>query len=72
MYVYADDGILSLTWAEHLQWYFDTLMYIFDLVVLRTNVYKTVSMAFQPCHTLGGDFLEAYMIRVMDEGHNYW
>ena len=39
---------------------------------LRTNVAKTVSMAFQPCRALGGHSADEYGLCMTGEGHTYW
>ena len=43
-YLYADDGLVTLTQPERLQREFDVLTGLFDWVSLRTNKRNTVSM----------------------------
>ena len=43
-YLYADDGLVTLTQPERLQRAFDVLTGLFDWVSLRTNKRNTVSM----------------------------
>ena len=51
-YFYADNRLLVLTLTTRLQRAFDTLTELFECVGLRTNVAKTVSTAYHPCHAL--------------------
>ena len=52
-YLYADYGLLTSTSLERLQQSFDTLTELFDRLVLRTNVSKTISIYCQNCRALG-------------------
>ena len=70
-YLYADDGLLNLTWVARLQCAFKTLTEIFVRVGLYKNIAKTVIMDYPPCRALGGHSAEAYCIRMMGEGHTY-
>jgi Reverse transcriptase (RNA-dependent DNA polymerase) len=52
---YADDGLISGQYLQHVQTYINTLVYLFTLVGLMTNVTKTktlVGRAQIPNHTL--------------------
>ena len=63
-YFYTDGGLIASTRETHLQRDFDTLADLFDRVGLQNNVTKMVSMACQPCCTLGGRLVEAYGLRM--------
>ena len=65
---YAYTGLLALTQKTRLRRVFDTLIYLFDYIGLHTNVDKTVSLASQPCHWLGGHSEEAYGVWMRREG----
>ena len=54
-----------------LQQAFTTLTELFDRTGLHKNVAKTVSMTYQPYRELWGDSVEAYGIKMMEEGNNY-
>ena len=71
VYLYSDNRIIALTRSTRLQQDFDTLIYIFDLVGLRTNLLKTVRMACRSCCALGGQSAEAYGIQ-MTGGGSFW
>ena len=71
-YFYADNGLASLTQPERLQRAFEVLTVLFKRVVLRTNTWKTVGMACQPCHTPGRMSVEAYERRTAGTGTTFW
>ena len=48
---YANDVSVASPKSARLQGAFDALTGLFDLVDLRTNKGKTVSMTCRPCHT---------------------
>ena len=50
---YADNGMVASSDPRWLQWASDTLVSLFERVVLRTNFGKTVSMVFRPCQAVG-------------------
>ena len=69
---YADDGMVGATDPEWLQGAFSALVAIFDRVGLQTNVYKTVSMACQPCRAGSGNrTAEGYRRRITGEGETF-
>ena len=37
---------------------------MFDWIGLHTNIGKTVIMVFQPCHAIGGHFMDPYGLRM--------
>ena len=57
---YSDDGMVASSNPRWLQWIFDTLVSIFERVVLRTNVGKTVSMVCHTCQAAGTQLEAAY------------
>ena len=70
-YLYANDGIFALTQLDRLKRVFDVLADLFDRVGLHKNKGKTVSMAFQPCHTPGRMSEVAYEKRATGTGLTY-
>ena len=52
-YFYANCGLIASPQPESLQRPIDVLAGLFDRVGIQTITQKTVSMAFQPCHTPG-------------------
>ena len=46
---YADDGMIASSDTRWLQWAFTILVGLFDIVGLKTNQQKTVSMDCRPC-----------------------
>ena len=50
---YADDGMVASPDPRLLQWAVNALVGLFELVGLRTNVGKTVSMTCRPCPAAG-------------------
>ena len=67
-YLYADNRLLVSTRSHWLHRAFDVLTEMFDPVGLHINARKTVSMALQPCYTIGGHSTEAYSLRMTGEG----
>ena len=57
-------------WATRIHWALNVLTEMFDLVGMRNNMVKMVSMACQSCHATGGHSTEAYILRMMGEGIN--
>ena len=57
---YADDGMVVLSDPRWLQGVFTTLVGLFDRVVLKTNVGKTVGMVCRPCQTTVRQLEAAY------------
>ena len=64
-YLYADYGLVALTKPERLHRLFDVLVSLFGQAGLRTNMQKTVSMAFYPFHAPGRMLVEADERRTM-------
>ena len=50
---YAGDGMVASSDPRWLQGAFNTLVGLFDRVVLQTNVWKTVSMVCRPFQVAG-------------------
>ena len=50
---YLDDGMVALSEPLWIQGEFNTLIGLFDRVVLQTNVGKTVGMVCGPCQAAG-------------------
>ena len=61
---YADDGMVASSDPRWLQGAFNTLVGLFDRVVLQKNSGKTVSMVCHPCQAAGNLTTEAYGRRV--------
>ena len=61
-----------MTQPDMLQRAFDALTGLFGRVVLSKNTWKTVSMAFQPCHAPVRMSVEAYEKRAMGTGPSFW
>ena len=68
---YSDNGLLVSTRVTWLHQAFDVLTEMFDWVRMLTNVIKMVIMTCQPCFTIGGNSLEAYGLRLTEEGLSY-
>ena len=51
-------------WATRLQWAFIIMAGLFDWIGLHTNIGKSVIMAYQPCHAIGGHSVEPYGLRM--------
>ena len=64
---YAEDGIVASLDPRCLQGYFSTLVGLFDRVVLRTNVRKTVLMVCHLCTATGTKSEAAYGRRMTGE-----
>ena len=71
-YFYANDGLIVSTQPERMQREFNVLTGLFDRVVLRTNMRKTVSMAHQPCHAPGRMSVETYGRLTTGTGLIFW
>ena len=67
-YFYADESLIASTWSASIQREFDVLMELFDWVLLRKNLGKTVSMACDPYRKIGGHYAEAYGFRMTGKG----
>ena len=57
---YMDDGMVASSDPHWLQWAFNSLVGLFECVVLRTNVGKTASMVCRPCLAAGNQSEAAY------------
>ena len=57
---YADDGMVASSDPRWLQGAFNTLVGLFDRVVLRKNFGKTVGIVFCPCQAAGNQLEAAY------------
>ena len=68
---YADNGLLVSTRVTWLHQAFDVLTEKFDWDRMLTNVIKTVIMTCQPCCAIGGNSVEAYGLRLTEEGLSY-
>ena len=68
---YADDGMVASSDPRWLQGAFNTLVSLFDRLVLRTNALKAVGMVFHPCQASGNQTESAYGRRIMGEGPTY-
>ena len=68
---YTDDGIVVSSDPRWLQWAFDTLVILFESLVLRTNVGKTFSMVCRPFQSAGTQSEAAYGRRMTGEGPTY-
>ena len=68
---YADNGMVEFPDPHWLQWAFDTLVSLFERVVLQTNVGKTVIMVCCPCQAAGTHPYVAYGRRMTGEGPTY-
>ena len=70
--VYADDGIVASSDPAWPQGAFNALIGLFDRVVLRKNVRKTVRMVCHPCQATAGNITQAaYERRLTGEGNSY-
>ena len=68
---YAYDGMVALSDPRWLQWEFDTLVRMFERVVLQTNAGKTFSMVCRPFQAVGTQSEAAYGRRMKGEGPTY-
>ena len=66
-----DDGLVAPPHPERLQRVFNVPTDLFDQVGLRKNVWKTISMACQPCFVPGGLPELAYTWRLMGVSPSY-
>ena len=69
---YADDGMVASLYSCWIQGAFSDLFGLFDMVVLRTNVGKTVSMVCCPGQAEGIQSDAAYGRRITGEVRTYW
>ena len=70
-FFYAEYGVVASTDPGWLQSAFNLLTGLFDWVVLRTNVRKTVGMMFQPCQATGVRADKAYTRSMTGEGRRF-
>ena len=68
---YADDGIITLTYPGWLHVAFSTLVGMFERVVLKRSVGKTVVMVYCPCQLAGTHSEATYKKRMMGAGPSY-
>ena len=68
---YADNGIVASSDPKWLQGAFSTMVGLFNRVVLRNNVRKTVGMVCHPCQAAGTQSEAAYRRRMTGEGPLY-
>ena len=69
---YANDGMFGASDPAWLQGTFSALVAIFDRVGLRTNVDKTVSMAYHPCRAgTGNRTTEGYRRKLTGVGSTF-
>ena len=71
VFFYVYDSLVASTNPGWLQSVFDTLMVIFDEVVMQTNICKTVGMVCQPCRASRVRSNEAYTRQMKGEGRGY-
>ena len=70
-FFYTNDGMVVSTGLVWLQTTFDTLMELFDLVCLWTNVRKTVGMVCQPWEVRGTHAISIQDLEMAGEERNY-
>ena len=68
---YADNGMVASSDPRWIQGEFNTLVGLFDMVGLRTNVRKTVGMVCRPCQATGNQSEAAYGRQITGEGPTY-
>ena len=68
---YADNIMVASSDPVWMQGAFTALVGLFDRVVLRTNVGKTVGMVCHPCQAAGNLTMEAYERRITGMGKSY-
>ena len=68
---YADDGMVALSDPIWIQRAFNTLVGLFNGVVLKTNVSKTFRMVFRPCQAEVTQSEAAYRRWMTGEGPSY-
>ena len=69
--LYADNGMVASTDLGWLQTAFETLMGLFDRLVLKTNPAKTVGMVCHPCRAVGVRADKADTQRITGVGRSY-
>ena len=69
--IYTDDDMVASSDPRWLQGTFNTLVGLFDRLVLQTNVGKTVRMVFRPFQAAGNQLEVVYGRRIMGEGSTY-
>ena len=70
-FFYAEDGMVTLPDPRWIQGAFSTLVDLFDRLVLRTNVGKTVCMVCRPFQAVGNQLEVAYGRRMTGEGPTF-
>ena len=70
-FFYADNSMVALSDTRWLQGAFNTLIVLFDMVGLCTNVGKTVGMVCHPCQAVVNLLEVAYVRMVTGEGPTY-
>ena len=68
---YADDSMVASSNPRCLQWAFSALVSLFELVGIRTNMGKTVSMTCRLCPAAGNQSEVAYGRKMTGEGPTY-
>ena len=68
---YVDGGILALSDPVWLQWAFIALVGMFDWVLLRKSIMKTVIMVFCPYHSASTQLEAVYKQRMTGAGLSY-
>ena len=63
--LYTDDGMVAISDPLWIQGAFNTLVGLFDRVVLRNNYVKTVGMVCRPCQAAGNQSEAAYRRHIM-------
>ena len=69
---YVNDGLVASPESARLHKVFDALMGLFNIVCLRSNERKTVSMACRPCHIPQTWSTEAYIRKVTGMKLPFW
>ena len=72
LYFYADNGLITSTQPERLQWVLNILSGLLDRVGIRTNKQNMVSMACHPCHTHCSMLVVAYDHLTICTGPTFW
>ena len=70
--LYTDDGMFALLDPQWLQGGFSTLVGLFDMMGLKTNVGKTVGMFCRPFQAAGTQSKAACRRKMTGEGPLYW
>ena len=68
---YADDDMVASSDPRWLQGAFNTLVSLFNRVVLQTNLGKTVGMVCRPCQAAGNQLEVAYRRQISWEVPTY-